>query len=272
MPIPLLERSSKEVGSRIKTEIERIAEVKGCHQVSVRMTGKRLDISAHVLLDSSLTFEEVHRIVSIIERVIRSKVQRFARITVETEPIGHSRTGIATLVTEITEKVPGSRGVHNVHIQKIAGKLCVDLRVEVSANITVKQAHEIANEVERRLKAADPNISEVTIHMESASDLISRELEGRGSELKWYIEHAARRFPEIKAVHGVKIRRSGNNLYALLRCRFDPNMSIKEAHEISHKLEKIVKTAYPMVDEFEVREEPASNSAVNSGLKGHHNS
>jgi divalent metal cation (Fe/Co/Zn/Cd) transporter len=273
MPIPLLERSSKEIADSIKTRIEGIAEVKGCRQVSVRMTGKRLDISTHVLLDSSLTFEEVHRIVSAIERAIRRKAQRFARITVETEPIGHSRTGIATLVTETAEKVPGSRGVHNVHIQKISGKLCIDLRVEVSANITVKQANEIANEVERRLKTADPNISEVTVHMESASDLISRELEGRGSELKWYIEHAARRFPEIKAVHGVKIRRSGNNLYALLRCRFDPNMSIKEAHEISHKLEKIVKTAYPMVDEFEVREEPASNElADNSGMKRHHNS
>jgi divalent metal cation (Fe/Co/Zn/Cd) transporter len=271
LPIPLLERSSKELASQITTEIEGIPEVKGSRQVSVRMTGKRLDISAHVLLDSSLTFEEVNRIVSVIERAIRRKVQRYARITVETEPIGHSRTGIATLVAEIAEKVPGSRGVHNVHIQKIAGKLCVDLRVEVSANIKVKQAHEIANEVERRLKAVDPNISEVTVHMESASDLISRELEGRGSELRWYVEHAAKRFPEIKAVHGVRIRRSRSNLYVLLHCRFDPDMSIKQAKDISLKLAKTVKTAYPMVDEFEVREEPASNSTRTSGLKENHN-
>jgi len=268
MPIPFLERSSKELADLVRREIEGVAEVKGCRQVSVRITGKRLDISAHVLLDSSLRFEEVHRIVSVIERAIRKKVQRIARITVETEPIGHSRTGIATLVSEIAEKVPGSRGVHNVHIQKINGTLCIDLRVEVSANITVKQAHEIANQVERRLKAADPNISEVTVHMESASDLITRELEGRGTELKWYIEHAARRFPEIKAVHGVRIRRSGINLYASLRCRFDPNMSIKQAHEISQKLEQIVKSAYPMVYKIEVREEPASNLNGNSSLKG----
>ena len=55
MPIPILERSSKEIANLIKTEIEEIPEVKGCRQVSVRMTGKRLDISAHVLLDSSLS-------------------------------------------------------------------------------------------------------------------------------------------------------------------------------------------------------------------------
>jgi divalent metal cation (Fe/Co/Zn/Cd) transporter len=272
MPIPLLERSSKEISDRIKDTIEAVPEVRGCRQVSVRVTGKRLDISAHVFLDSSLTFDEVHRIISIIERTIRSKAQRIARITIQTEPIGHTRTGIATLVTEIAEKVPGSRGVHNVHIQKIGGRFSVDLRLEVSAHITVKQAHEIASEVERRLRAADPDIHEVIVHMEQASDLLSRELEGRGSELRWFIEDAAKLFPEIKAVHGVKIRRSGNNLYAFLHCKFDPSMSIKQAHEISRKLEKAVKTAYPMVDVFEVREEPALNHTGSSGAKRLQNS
>jgi len=266
MPIPLLERSPKEISNHIKDTIAGIPEVRGCRQVSVRMTGKRLDISTHVLLDSSLSFDQVHRITSVIERAIRSKVQRIARITIQTEPIGHPRTGIATLVTEIAEKVPGSRGVHNIHIQKIGRKFSVDLRLEVSANITVKQAHEIASEVERRLRAANPDIHEVIIHMEQASDLLSRELEGRGSELRWFIEDAAKLFPEIKAVHGVKIRRSGNNLYAFLHCKFDPAMSIKEAHDVSHRLEKTVKTAYPMVDVFEVREEPALNH-TSSGAK-----
>lgn len=265
MPIPLLERSPKEVSNQVKMAIEGLPDVKGCRQVNLRMTGKRLDISAHVLLDNSLSFEEVHRIVSVIERTIRASVQRIARITIQTEPIGHSKTGIATLISEIADKVPGSRGVHNVHIQKITGRLYVDLRLEVSANITVKQANAIANEVERRIRAADPGISDVTVHLESAADLVARELEGRGTELRWYIEHAAKRFPEIKSIHGIRIRRSGNNLYALLRCRFDPNMPIKQAHEISRKLEKTVKAAYPMVDVFEVREEPAA--ANNHPLK-----
>ena len=257
MPIPLLERSPKEIARIVKWRIEAVDEVKSCQQVNVRVTGKRLDISVHVLLDSSLRFEEVHRIVSKIEREIRKHVQRIARITVQTEPVGHGRTGIATLATEIAEKVPGSRGVHNVHIQKIGGKLCVDLRLEVSANLTVKQAHAIADEVEKRLKATNPSISEVTIHMESASDLVSRELEGRGTELKWYIEHVATRFPEIKSVQGLKIRRNGQGLQVVLRCRFEPNMSIKQAHEISRKLETSVKSAYPMVRGLEVHEEPA---------------
>lgn len=257
MPIPLLERSPKEIARFIREQIEQVNEVKGVQQVNVRVTGKRLDINAHVLLDSSLRFQDVHRIVSKIEREIRKVVQRVARITIQTEPIGHARTGIATLATEIAEKVPGSRGVHNVHVQKIGGRLCVDLRLEVSANLTVKQAHSISEHVEKAVLDANPHIAEVTVHLESATDLVSRELEGRGSELRWFIEDAAERYPEIKAIHGIRIRRSGTNLHVVLRCRFDPNMNIKRAHEISEKLQSEVRIAYPRVDRIEVEEEPA---------------
>jgi divalent metal cation (Fe/Co/Zn/Cd) transporter len=257
MPIPFLERSPKELARLIKGKIKEVSEVKDVTEVSLRATGKRLDISARVLLDSSLMFEEVHRIVSKIEREIRKIVQRTARITIQTEPVGHARSGIATLAVEIAEHVPGSRGVHNVHIQKINGKLCVDLRLEVSANMSVRQAHAISSEVEKRLKAADSNISDVTIHMESASELVSRELEGRGTELKWFIEHIAKRFPEIKSIQGIKIRRDGEGLHVVLRCRFHPRMPIKQAHEISRELERSVKGAYPLVRGLEVQEEPA---------------
>ena len=256
MPIPLLERSSREVAQTVTGTIEELPDVKGCRQVNVRMTGKRLDISAHVFLDSSLRFEDVHRIVSTIERAVRGKVQRTARITVQTEPIGHARTGIAGLVAQVVEQVPGSRGVHNIHLQKVAGKWCVDLRLEVSANTTVKRAHAIAQEVEKKIRASDPNIAEVTVHVESASDVLSRELAGRGTELRWYIEHVAKRFPEIKSLHGIRIRRNGNAVNVVLRCGFASDMSVKRAHEISNKLVSTIRSAYPIVSGLEIEEEP----------------
>jgi divalent metal cation (Fe/Co/Zn/Cd) transporter len=255
MPIPFVERSPKEIAQIIKARVEAIKDVRSCHQVSVRITGKRFDVDMHVLLDSNLRFEEVHRIASDVERGVKSVVPN-ARVTVHTEPLGYGREGVRTLVKEIAEGVPGSRGVHNVHIQKIGGKLCVDLHLEVSAHMTVKQAHEVSDRIERELRAR-LDISEITIHMESALDRISRELNRGGTELKWYIEHAAKRFPEIKAVHGIKIRKIGERSHVVIRCHFDPNISMKQAHEISSNLEKAIKSAYPNIDRIDVHEEPA---------------
>jgi len=257
MPLPLVERSQKEIVQLLRSKIEEVPAVRGVHNIEVRMTGKRLDITAHVLLDSTLGFEDVHRIVFEIEREIRKSVQRSARITVQTEPAGHTHHKMAARVAQIAEKIAGSRGVHNVHLQKIAGKWAVDLRVEVSANITVKQAHNVSTQIEHELRNAIPDLGEITIHLESASDLIASELEGRGSELKWIVVHAAKRFPEIKAVHALHIRKTGENYSLALKCKFDSAMNIKLAHEISLKFATAIKNAYPNVDRIDIQEEPA---------------
>ena len=256
MPLPLVERSEEEVAKRIRKRVEAVKGVKGYHQLSVRMTGKRFYVEMHVLLDSNLGFEDAHKIASSIERGVKEVVPN-ARVTVHTEPLGRTTESIWALVKETAEEVPGSRGIHNIHIQEVNGKLCVDLHLEVSANMTVKQAHVVSEQVERMVKEANPQISEVTVHMESASERISREQTGVETELESYIEHVAERFPEIKHVHGIEIRRVGDALHVVLSCHFDPNVTMARAHEISNGLEREVKSAFPRIARIDVHEEPA---------------
>jgi divalent metal cation (Fe/Co/Zn/Cd) transporter len=256
LPLPLVERSEEEIAQMIRKRVEAIKDVRGYHQLNVRMTGKRFYVEMHVLLDSNLRFEDTHKIASDIEREVKSVVPN-ARVTIHTEPFGGSRESIWKLVKDVAEEVPGSRGVHNIHIQEIDGKLYVDLHLEVSANMTVKQAHEVSDHVERKIKAANQDISEITVHIESASDRISRELTGVEADLESYIEHVAARFPEIKRVHGIEIRKIGDNLHVVLRCHFDPNINMKKAHEISNSLEREIRGAYPRIARIDVHEEPA---------------
>lgn len=256
LPLPLVERSKGEIAQAIRRKVEGIKGVKGCSQLNVRMSGKRFDVDMRVLLDANLGFEGAHKISLDIEKKVKETIPN-ARISVDTEPYGNGRENIWKLVKEIAEAEPGSRGVHNIHLQTINGKLCVDLHLEVSANMTVKQAHDVADQIEKKIKAADSNISEVTIHIESASDLISKELAGIETELKSYIEHIAERFPEIKEVHGIHVRRFGETIHVVLHCHFDPKLTIKEAHEISNRLESAIRSEYTNVARIDVHEEPA---------------
>ncbi len=255
LPLPLGERSKEEIAQRIKRKVEAIKDVKGYHQLSIRVTGKRIYVEMHVLLDRNLRFEDTHKIASHIEREVKSVLPN-ARVTVHTEPVGGAQENIWRLVKEIAEQMPGSRGVHNIHIQEINGKLYVDLHLEVSANMTVKQAHDTSEQVERKIKAANSNISEITVHLESASERITRELTGVETELESYIEHVAERIPEIKCIHGIEVRKVGDQMHIVLRCHFDPKTTVEKAHEISSMLEKEIKSAYPSVDRIDVHEEP----------------
>jgi divalent metal cation (Fe/Co/Zn/Cd) transporter len=256
LPLPLIQHSEKEIANVIKKRVEAIKNVRGCHEVSVRMTGKRFYVEMHVLLDSNLKLDDAHKITLDIEREITSILPN-VRITVHTEPFEIGRKSIWKIIKEIAEGTPGSRGVHNIHIQDIDGRLCVDLHLEVSANMTLKEAHDISHQIEKKIKAAKLNISEVTVHVESALEEISRELSGVETELEPYIEDVTKHFPEIKCVHGIRIRRIGDSLHVVFQCHFDSNIKMKKAHEISSKLENIIKSAYPNITRIDVHEEPA---------------
>lgn len=255
LPLPLIERSEKEIAQAIRKKCKEVKDVKDCHQVSVRAIGKRFDVDMHVSLDTNLRFEAVHKIASDVEREVKNILPN-ARVTVHTEPVGNSEHNIWGLVKSVAEETPGSRGIHNIHIQEIDGKIYVDFHLEVAASITVKQAHEIANQVETKLKEADHRISGITAHIETASDIISRELTEIETDMKWFIEDAALRFPEVKDVQGIVIGRVGEKLHVVLKCYFDPNISMEQTHAISDQLEKAIKSAYPSVERIFVHEEP----------------
>lgn len=256
MPLPLVQRSKEEIARAIRNKVESVKGVKGVGQLDVRVSGKRLDVNVFLLLDNNLTWEDAHKIALNVEREVMGEYPD-ARVAVNTEPLGNGAKSVWQLVKDIAEGAPGSRGVHNIHIQRIEGKLCIDLHLEVSANMTVKQAHEVADQIEEKIKTASPSISEVTIHIESASERVSRELAGFETELESYVAHVAERFPEIKDVCNVKVRRVGDATHLVLQCRFDANLSIEKAHEISSKLEKEIKSAYPGITRIDVHEEPA---------------
>jgi divalent metal cation (Fe/Co/Zn/Cd) transporter len=219
------------------------------------VTGKRLDVNMHVLLDGWLSFDEVHRIASDVEREVE-KVLPNARVTIQAQPVRHVREDIRVLAKRIGDWLPGSKGVHNVHVQKVDGKLCVDLHLEVSEEMTVKQAHEVSRQIETKLKAANSNISEITVHSESGPDRISKELREDDTELRWFIKHVAKRFDEIKRIHGIRIRRVAEGRHVVVHCRFDPEMSMKEAYRITTNLQNAIKSAYPGIERIDIQEEP----------------
>jgi len=255
LPLPLIERSEKEIADRIRKKVLQIKNVKGCDEVTVRLSGKRVDVNLLVLLDGNLGLEKAHKVAADVEREI-TKAYPNARVAINTESVSDSEN-TWRLIKNLADELPGSRGVHNIHIQKVGERVDVDLHLEVSANMTVKQAHEVADRLEKEIKKADPNISEATIHIETASERVSRELAGVETEMESYIEHIAKDFSEIKSVSGIEIRKFGGDLHVVLRCRFDPNLSIEKAHEVTKKIEKTLRTAYQNITRIDIHEEPA---------------
>jgi divalent metal cation (Fe/Co/Zn/Cd) transporter len=109
LPLPLVERSAKEIEERIRRKVGAVKDVKGIRHVTVRFSAKRLDVDIHVFLDSSLTSEVMHGVALKIERLVRGDYPN-ARISIDTEPVGGGQNGVWKAVKDAAEEAAGSRG------------------------------------------------------------------------------------------------------------------------------------------------------------------
>lgn len=259
MPIPIVEPSEREIAGRIRSRVQRVSHVRQC-VVDVTSMGKKPNIRVRVWLDGELDYEKIHGISSTIDHVTRSVVPD-ARVSIRSEPEMRGEDAnerLWELVKRTAEHEPGSRGAHNIHLQNLDGKLGVDFHLEVSARMSVQQAHDVATRIEKKLKAANPKISEVIIHEETAYDRVSSERSGHGSELRWYIDHIVKRFPDVRLASPPVVRRlAEGQLHVILRAAFRPDMNIETANQVTSKLETAIRKGYPRIARVDITHEPA---------------
>ncbi|MGM0537512.1 MAG: cation diffusion facilitator family transporter [Pseudomonadota bacterium] len=70
----------------------------------------------------------------------------------------------------IAEHVPHVKGVHDLRTRTLGSDVLLDLHVVVPPRVTVSEAHEIGNEVSRRLREAMPELADVTFHIDPEDD------------------------------------------------------------------------------------------------------
>ncbi|MDX1541494.1 MAG: cation transporter dimerization domain-containing protein, partial [Geminicoccaceae bacterium] len=68
---------------------------------------------------------------------------------------------------------PEARGVHDLRTRQAGSDLFIDLHLEIDGSLTLRRAHDIAHEVEDRIRAAFP-AADVTVHQEPAGLLDER--------------------------------------------------------------------------------------------------
>jgi cation diffusion facilitator family transporter len=69
-------------------------------------------------------------------------------------------------IKDVAMKVPRVKSIHAVRTRKLGPGLHVDLHVLVDGNITVKEGHDISEEVKKELIDKCPNIFDVIVHLE----------------------------------------------------------------------------------------------------------
>jgi predicted Fe-Mo cluster-binding NifX family protein len=72
---------------------------------------------------------------------------------------------------EIAEKVRGVRGVHGLRLHKSGPVSFGDMRIEVEDDLPLEKAHEISDEIEKKIAHRFKDVESIIIHVEPAHKL-----------------------------------------------------------------------------------------------------
>ena len=134
--------------------------------------------------------------------------------------------------------VKGIKGVHNISLSHADGILHIILHGQVDPNLSVEEAHRIAERIENDLHQEVGKVAKITVHLEP---FIYRKIGRDSYSVEKRLEEAVKQLAEKRS--GIRVKNtttylSGGKRYVNIELIFDRNCSVEEAHNTSTEMER----------------------------------
>jgi cation diffusion facilitator family transporter len=155
--------------------------------------------------------------------------------------------------------VPHVREVHNVSVLVVDGGRELSLHLKLPRDLPLADAHDVADDVERAILGAVPEIGDVHIHIEP---LAGGDAAAAQQPLPLEVADVDRAIRDIvrevtgSAARDVRIRRGPDGLLALLTVSVPGDQPLGEAHDAAGEIERRVRDASPELNDVVVHTEP----------------
>ncbi len=251
----LVDRIEPQVLDQVRRAIDRVEDVEATSQVRVRGAGPDLFVDATVEIPRALGMEKAHRVMDEVEEAVRHEVGA-ADITVHAEPV-EAREDAATKLKVLAAREHGILGIHEIFVDDLDGGLVVDCHVEVDDDLTLDEAHDIAQAFEARVKRTLPEVVGMRTHIEPMPrhPRTGEDVTGQHDELVERIEASIAADP-FQAAGPIVIKRVGDRFEAIVTAIAPGELPLERAHEAAEALERVLHAKLPELDRVVVHVEP----------------
>lgn len=234
-----------------RAQIADIAEaapgVVAVERVRTRAVGATLFVDLVVAVSRTLPLDRVAAIKAELERQIRAALP-----TAEIDVVTHPRALDNETVLERVMVIARNRAlaVHHVTVHAIGGRLSISLDLEVDGSLSLGQAHEIADGLERALNAEFGPEVEIETHIEP---LQTRGLAGRDAPqqrvtaVRAALTTIAANSAFVGQIHDVRVRETADGEIVNFHCRVDPVLAVNDVHERVDSVERALKQMFPSI-------------------------
>ncbi len=172
----------------ILEEIQTIAarEHLSVHNINTHKTELGMWIDLDLEVDPNLSFERAHEQATDLETKLRDELIRtpnpIVKINAHIEPranesiVGTPLSPVesafyAERVEAIGQGLIGIGGCHDIELHRLDGKVYLSFHLLITSGIPIAEVHNIAEQMENRLRREFPELGRVVIHTEPANEL-----------------------------------------------------------------------------------------------------
>ena len=233
----LSDTASKDLVEETRRQIASHEGIVKIVNLKVRKVSSKTFIDASVQVISHMPLEEAHSLASKVEADLE---QAFGNVdaTIHVEP-SEQESKLDELVKKLA-MVDGVKEVHEISTVYTGGKFYITLHACVDPDLSVEEAHKIAEVIERKLQAEIKPLGNVTVHVEPSGIAVPA-TQVDESILRNVISDIAKGAGENLRIQRVVTYAAEGTRYINIDCCFTKQIQVKEAHRVASRIEKETK-------------------------------
>ena len=256
----LMDRSGGDADEHIRAVLSELDEQVELRRVRVRHAAglSFVDIVVGVPLDTGVS--QAHAVADDIEERVERALGG-ADVVVHVEP-SDAEGDLRELATAAASAIPEVREVHNVRVMRLPDGYELSLHVKLPRDLSLEQAHNAVERLEKRVREEVPEVRYVHTHIEplARTDWARSPDTDETAVEREAIESAVRRFTGSSPL-AVSFRDGEQGRVALVTVSLPGEQPLPSAHQHAGAIEEAVRERCPGLADVIVHTEPMGASA-----------
>jgi cation diffusion facilitator family transporter len=243
----LIDVAPAGAAEKIAAIAARVPGVVAVEKVRARAAGEKTFIDLGVAVSRTLPLDRVRALKDDVAAAIRKQIPG-AEPVVTTDPVALNNESVLDRVMVIARN--RALAVHHVTVHDLKERLAVSLDLEVDGKLSLRAAHDMADDLEAAIASELGPSVEVETHIEplEPQDASGREApHERVQAVAIALSELAAESRNIRDVHDVRVRETDDGEIVNFHCRVDPQLSVQSVHESVDALERAVRQRSPAI-------------------------
>jgi divalent metal cation (Fe/Co/Zn/Cd) transporter len=236
----LSDTASKDLVEKTRKTILNQVGVEKNVSLKVRKASTKIFVDASIQVSSHMPLEEAHSLASQIEASLKVALGN-VDATIHIEP-SEKDAKMDELVKNLA-MVDGVKEVHEISSIYTGGKFYITLHAYVNPELSVEEAHKIAETIEQRMHAKIRPLGNVTVHVEP-SNIAGPATVVDEEQIKILVNEVTKGIAAHLRIKKIVTYTAEAKRYINIDCCFTKQIQIKEAHKLASQIEKETKERF----------------------------